>query len=453
MSSSRKNARQPPEPVRPLYERLPHGPHKLAPEDVKRNQRARLAGAMIEDSARRGYERVTVKQLIGLAGVSRRSFYELYENKEQCLIATFDRLADSLVARAQSACAGAPRGAEPRLRACLQTLADSAAAETDVWRLVLLESPVAGLAGLRHHHAAAARFEVLLLESLKRGARDPGLPRPLIRAVIGGLLGAFSTHVREGTTHELDAVTDDLVNWTLTCASPAAAALPPPRLQAVARDARANGRAQRPATGGDGRRPSKARWATGERGRMLEQALLLATKIPYREMSALQIVEEAGLPFESFAALFPNLDDCLCAALDAFTDELVDLIADPGTTPIEWPQMVRRRISALTGHLATHPLLTRAVAVETLWASPRVRERSLAIAPKLAEVLTPAAPEGGGRDVVPAVVAGAIWHTVRSHALAGGIAALPSLVDQLAYVVLAPVMGAADAAALVGEAA
>ena len=59
-------------------------------EEVARNQRARLYGAMIESISQRGYQATTVAHVIGLAGVSRRAFYELFSNKEQCFLATYD---------------------------------------------------------------------------------------------------------------------------------------------------------------------------------------------------------------------------------------------------------------------------------------------------------------------------------------------------------------------------
>ena len=59
-------------PAAPLYQRLPHGPHRLGAEQVARNQRTRMHGAMIEAVAASGYERTSVKQVVGLAGVSRR---------------------------------------------------------------------------------------------------------------------------------------------------------------------------------------------------------------------------------------------------------------------------------------------------------------------------------------------------------------------------------------------
>src|ERR1700758_4135239 len=74
----------------PMYRRLPHGPSGMAREEVARNQRNRLCGAMIEAVARNGYERTTVAHVIALAGVSRRAFYELFANKEDCFLGTYD---------------------------------------------------------------------------------------------------------------------------------------------------------------------------------------------------------------------------------------------------------------------------------------------------------------------------------------------------------------------------
>src|SRR5271168_4540645 len=76
--------------VAPLYKRLPHGPHRLERDEVVLNQRARIHGAMIEAVAHDGYEGTSVKRVIELAGVSRRSFYEQFANKEDCFLVTFD---------------------------------------------------------------------------------------------------------------------------------------------------------------------------------------------------------------------------------------------------------------------------------------------------------------------------------------------------------------------------
>ena len=53
--------------IAPLYKRLPHGPHRLARDEVIQNQRARIHGAMVEAIAQYGYEKTSVK--IGRAHV------------------------------------------------------------------------------------------------------------------------------------------------------------------------------------------------------------------------------------------------------------------------------------------------------------------------------------------------------------------------------------------------
>jgi AcrR family transcriptional regulator len=76
----------------PLYKRLPHGPHGLGREQVARHQRARLYRGMVESVYQRGYAGTSVANVIALAGVSRRAFYEQFSNKEDCFLATYDAL-------------------------------------------------------------------------------------------------------------------------------------------------------------------------------------------------------------------------------------------------------------------------------------------------------------------------------------------------------------------------
>ena len=94
MSSSGEDGRRPSAGgVAPLYARLPHGPHRLDHKQVISHQRARIHGAMVEAVAENGYAGTSVRQVVGLAGVSRRSFYEQFPNKEECFLATYDVIA------------------------------------------------------------------------------------------------------------------------------------------------------------------------------------------------------------------------------------------------------------------------------------------------------------------------------------------------------------------------
>jgi AcrR family transcriptional regulator len=53
-------------------------------------QRARMLTAMVEVCAERGVSNVSVAHVVSRAGISRRTFYELFEDGEDCFLATFD---------------------------------------------------------------------------------------------------------------------------------------------------------------------------------------------------------------------------------------------------------------------------------------------------------------------------------------------------------------------------
>src|SRR5580700_48851 len=78
---------------------LPRGPQALPREEVVADQRRRLFEAMIELLNEGGFAGVRISELVARAGVSRRSFYEHFHNKEECLLAAFDASAGRLEQR------------------------------------------------------------------------------------------------------------------------------------------------------------------------------------------------------------------------------------------------------------------------------------------------------------------------------------------------------------------
>ena len=67
--------------------RLPRGRHGLPRELVTRSQRERLLAAVVRVAAANGYESTSVADILEEAGVGRESFYELFEDKRDCLLA------------------------------------------------------------------------------------------------------------------------------------------------------------------------------------------------------------------------------------------------------------------------------------------------------------------------------------------------------------------------------
>ncbi len=64
--------------------------HDLGRERVNDIQRARILAAMVEECAERGVGNVTVAHVVARAGVSRRTFYELFSDCEDCFLGAFD---------------------------------------------------------------------------------------------------------------------------------------------------------------------------------------------------------------------------------------------------------------------------------------------------------------------------------------------------------------------------
>ena len=61
-------------------------------------QRARILAAMIEVASERGASEVTVSRVVARSGVSRRTFYDQFEDREDCLLAAFDQALEWILA-------------------------------------------------------------------------------------------------------------------------------------------------------------------------------------------------------------------------------------------------------------------------------------------------------------------------------------------------------------------
>jgi AcrR family transcriptional regulator len=193
---------------------LPRGPHNLARDDVLASQRRRMLEAMAETVADKGYAGTTVGDVVSGAGVSRKTFYEHFRDKEDCFLAAFDSGVDALL--------DAIAAAEPeentrmslvraRVRAYLVTLA----ARPAFARTFLIEVFAAGPRALERRQRVLRRFEEFL-QSLHAEARrefpDLAEVRDVVWvAAVGALNEVVSQHVREGRVEELPALEDTLV--------------------------------------------------------------------------------------------------------------------------------------------------------------------------------------------------------------------------------------------------
>jgi AcrR family transcriptional regulator len=135
----------------PAGKRLPAGRHGLAPEIVRQHQRRRLIAAMTKQCAEEGYATTTVGDVATAAAVSRKAFYECFENKEACLFAAYEELRASLFDAIDSACRR-QRRRHDKVAAALQAALSLFAADPAAAKLLSFGIVSAGPSGVDRYY-------------------------------------------------------------------------------------------------------------------------------------------------------------------------------------------------------------------------------------------------------------------------------------------------------------
>jgi AcrR family transcriptional regulator len=396
-------------------------------DQVARNQRARLYGAMIEAVARRGYEATSVADLLALAGVSRRAFYELFSNKEDCFLSTHD----SVVGRARKVTLdawAAERGWANRLHASCGALLEDIADHPKSSRLVLVDSLGVG-AGIREPMQLADHiFERLVSVAFNSAPDGRELSRLMSKAIVSGVRHVLFVRLAEGREQELYSLTDEVLDWCECVRSPLLARLG------------ASSGSRAPLTGGSA--PTLFLSGGESRARALISLLYLTLDEGYEELSDPRIAQFAGISTEAFHKEFASKEAAFLALLDGIAQEALGSVRE-STDGASWPATVNLGVSAFVDYLVTHEPLARIAFVELFSVGPGIVGRLTRMVDELTRLLTENAPHPSrGPLIAQEAVAGALWGIVWSCVLSKRLEQLPRVAEHLSYLVLAPYIGA-----------
>jgi AcrR family transcriptional regulator len=188
--------------------RLPRGRHGLPREIVARSQRERLLAAVVQVSAERGYEGTTVADILGEAGVGRESFYELFEDRRDCMLAAHALLVDDLEEKVRSAYEG-PGEWVDRSRAALAAALDWFASDPAAARFTLIEVGAVGPVFRLRFEDAFTRFVAIVEAGVPD---DVPRPEPLSGAslAVGAALARIYREVAIGRTTGLNDLQPEL---------------------------------------------------------------------------------------------------------------------------------------------------------------------------------------------------------------------------------------------------
>lgn len=197
--------------VAPAGERLPPGRHGLPRVFVAENQRERLLNGVVEAVAEHGYNATTIAAITAAAKISRRTFYEYFEGKEDCFLAAYEMIE----AHVLDSTLTAPGAGEPwpdRVRARLAALLDVLARDSAVARCFLIEPLAVG-----GEVAARYREATQLLAATLRPEPPPSELDMEVRdqALVGGIATLIVRRLNSGGARRLPELLPDLTELAL----------------------------------------------------------------------------------------------------------------------------------------------------------------------------------------------------------------------------------------------
>jgi AcrR family transcriptional regulator len=201
---------------------LPRGRHRLSAEAVADDQRRRLVAAMVESVAIRGYAATSVARVIELAGVSRGTFYEQFENRRECLLVAYDTVSRRFLAWVSDACA-VERLWEDKVVAAIGAVVEFAVVYPADTRLLTLDALAVDAEAARHGLVAADRLAEMLRSGREHRRSPRELPEVTEQALVGAVASTISWRLLDGES--LAGLKPQLIQLVLTpYVGPAAAA-------------------------------------------------------------------------------------------------------------------------------------------------------------------------------------------------------------------------------------
>jgi AcrR family transcriptional regulator len=441
---------------------LPRGPQALPRDEVVAHQRERLVEAMVQAVNERGVVATTISDLVARAGISRRTFYEHFANKEECLLATYDTVVESEVQRLLGLVNPDVEWLE-QLEAIIRALFDAIAERPDAARLICVEMGASGTVGVQRWADGATRLEHFISAGFEHAPGRGTVPDPVARAVVGALRKIIYTRVREDRSNkslraELARVVPELMDW-ISCYYPTPPTIP------------RRPRSRKPRRLEGGRAPGSlspvAPWGVrglprgehnlprgfvvfNQRERIFDAIARLTARDGYQALSLEDIAAAAAVSLQTFYSHFENKEEAFLATYEVGHTRAKAAVNRALAHETNWIDGVRAGVRALLQFLASEPALAHLSCVDILIAYPhvygRVEEANAGYAELLDMDLGEGAPSQSSTPIVGEAIVGGVFELLNDYILGGHTRRLPELADHVSYIALTPFIGSAAAA-------
>jgi AcrR family transcriptional regulator len=188
------------------------GADGLPREHVTEIQRVRILAAMADVAAERGARATSVAHIVAQAGVSRRTFYDLFEDREDCFLAAFDEAVAQAARSVIPAYEAQVRWRE-RIRAGLLALLVFCEKEPALARLCVVEALAAGPRALERRGEMLDRLLWAVDQGrAERPARVPEPPPLAAEGAVGAVLSVIHRRLVAGAGEPLTPLLGELMS-------------------------------------------------------------------------------------------------------------------------------------------------------------------------------------------------------------------------------------------------
>ncbi len=410
---------------------------------------------MIELSAKRGHQRAPIGELCARAGVSPVTFYELFGDKEGLLLAAYRSSAERIFSGMRAVLERGEGADVPKL--ALEAMLTAVAADPDGARIVFVEALGGGERVAAERKRAFERFEARIRQHLARRPPDAPLLDVPVVALAGALRHIVARSLRARSEHELPSLVGPGLAWLYCYARPAGA-------QQWSDSARAllDRPVLAPSPEWQPRRlpPGSHGLPAGVVARSQRTRLLLATaqvtmQRGYVEATVNEIVSAARVARPVFYEYFADKHEAFLEAQSYPTQFILERCAKAYFSATQWPARMWRMLEVLLGLIAASPAVSHLRLVECYAAGPEAIRRAEEITRSFTLFIEEGYHYTQRGNWVPQLasqaIAGAIFEIVQRQVARGETAEVPAHLPQLAYIALAPFLGADEAIQAVGE--
>jgi AcrR family transcriptional regulator len=424
--------------------------------DRKATQRERLLKGMITAANRDGYAGANVSAVITEAGVSRPTFYDYFEDRDDCFVATIVDVQERLLGQVREGIAREPpqRALEGAIAATL-AFAGEQPAEA---RFLMKETLAGGPSALDARDRAIAQGAKAVEDTLKRAPDASAVPDVPAAAVLGAVHRLLASRLRR-SERALGELEQDLLQWVASYAHSASEQrwrklkqLPaPPRSPYLTPNT-----LRAPSALGPGRpRLSEDEVAENHRQRIMFATSQVVQEHGYTAATIAQITRLAGVDGRAFYRLFADKEEAFSAIHELGFQYLMAATAGAFFAGKSWPERIWEALRAAAQSIDEAPTFTHVAFVDAYAVGPRgiqrVEDSRSAFTIFLQEGYrwqsSGTAPSRLALEAIVATIFEIIYMQVRASAKPR----TAGLVAQFAYLCLAPFAGAAAANALIDE--